>query len=130
MDSLHASSDAGAGGSSWRHSQRASLELLLHLVAVVRPADFESKGFKGFLRWRWCGVVWCGGLAWGNSALDRTLGRAGLNFVGGTIMIPRWASQWLRRMIKPTENAGGRWCYRAEGRRSNGMAHAVFVCGS
>lgn len=52
MDSLHASSDGGAGGSSWRHSQRASLELLLHLVAVVRPGEFESKGFKGFLRWK------------------------------------------------------------------------------
>ncbi|GLI66323.1 hypothetical protein VaNZ11_010102 [Volvox africanus] len=44
----------GAGG--WRPSQRASLELLLRLISVVRPSDFEAvnptKAFQGFLRWK------------------------------------------------------------------------------
>ncbi|EFJ47368.1 hypothetical protein VOLCADRAFT_92175 [Volvox carteri f. nagariensis] len=45
---LYGSSSSHSGG--WRPSQRASLELLLRLISVVRPEDFEA--FKGFLRWK------------------------------------------------------------------------------
>ncbi|KXZ50525.1 hypothetical protein GPECTOR_16g700 [Gonium pectorale] len=54
LDALHPQQPPDDG--PWRPSQRASLQLLLRLIAVVRPGDFEAatpeKAFRGFLRWK------------------------------------------------------------------------------
>ncbi|KAG2498655.1 hypothetical protein HYH03_003401 [Edaphochlamys debaryana] len=51
LDAAHPSHGGGAAGAGgWRPSQRASLELLLRLITVVRPTDFDT--FRGFLRWK------------------------------------------------------------------------------
>ncbi|GLC35244.1 hypothetical protein PLESTB_000585900 [Pleodorina starrii] len=56
IDQPHPVLSAGSVPGGWRPSQRASLELLLRLVTLVRPTDFEAatpaKAFQGFLRWK------------------------------------------------------------------------------